>query len=74
MTSTSAFSIGDKVRFNHHCGTEYLQSKTAVVTDVGTTRITIKLDQPVGRFVQVSNGISQAVEVDVPPTIVDRVK
>ena len=70
---TSAFEIGDKVRFNSHCATEYIQNKTAVVTNVGRARLTVMFDEPIGRFIRVENGITKSVEVDVPPSIIDHV-
>lgn len=67
------FEVGDKVKFNKHCGTQYLQDKFAVVTNVSRSRITVAFEEPIGRFVHVENGIAKPVEVDVPPTIVDPV-
>ena len=73
MSSTSAFKIGDRVRFNKHCATEYLHERTAVVTSVGKVRLVIEFDEPVGRFVRVEKGIAKSVQVEVPPSIVDHV-
>lgn len=70
---TSAFKIGDKVRFNSHCATKYVQDRTATVTNVGKARLTVMFDEPVGKFIRVENGITKSVEVDVPPSIVDHV-
>jgi hypothetical protein len=68
------FEVGDRVKFNSHCGTEYLRDRSAVVTEVGQARITVAFEEPIGRFVRVENGLAKPVEVEVPPTIVDLVK
>lgn len=73
MTRTERFNVGDKVQFNEFCGPKSLVGQTAVVTNVGKTRLSILLDRPIGRFVRTEFGIVKPVEVQVPPTVVDHV-
>lgn len=68
------FHIGDLVRINDYCGTPHLRGATAVVIGRARTKLTITLDKPVGRFVQVVDGISRSVDIKVPPSIVDVIR
>ena len=66
------FGIGDKVKFNSHCGTRYLVGHTARVVGMKRTKIVVKLDKPMGRFAHVSStGVLESASITVPIAIVD---
>lgn len=71
--STDDFDIGCRVVLNSLCGTAYIRGAHATVVDMTKKKLTIKLEKPVGRFVRVVNGITESAEINVPPSIVDRV-
>ena len=71
---TSAdFMIGDKVRLNDRCGTRYLIGETAQVVAKRRTKVVIKLDKPMGRFVQVKDGTPESSMITVPVSIIDKI-
>ena len=67
------YMIGDRVRFNDYCGTKYLRDHTAVVVRRRRAKLDVILDEPVGRFVRVENGVTKSAVITVPPSIVDKV-
>lgn len=67
------YMIGDRVRFNDYCGTQYLRDRTAVIVGRRRTKLSVVLDDPVGRFVRVENGMTKSAVVTVPPSIIDKV-
>jgi len=68
------FGIGQKIRFNSMCGTKYLVGSTGTVVGMRRTKIVVKLDTPIGRFVRVdSSGSVTSPEIVVPTSIVDPV-
>ena len=67
------YKIGSNVVFNDFCGTAYLRGHTAVVTGRARTKLTVMLDNPVGRFATYENGAVKSVTIKVPPSIVDLV-
>lgn len=64
------FHVGDAVMFNDQCGTAYLRGAKAVVVGRGRTKLQVKLERPVGRFVS-STGESKVITA--PISIVDLV-
>jgi hypothetical protein len=67
----ASFGLGDKVVFNSQCGTRYIVGHTATVVGMKRTKIVVKLDKPVGRFVRYVNGEAVSPEVTVPAAIID---
>jgi hypothetical protein len=66
------FGVGDKVRFNNNCGTRYLVGHTARVVGMKRTKIVVKLDTPMGRFVRVdASGKAESASITVPISLVD---
>jgi hypothetical protein len=73
--SIDDFSIGDRVVINERCGTKYLRVEVATMDGIRRTKITIKFDNPSGRFVRKnSDGTIYSSDVVVPIEIVDRKK
>lgn len=73
--TNKSYGIGDRVVINNYCGTKYLHGKTAVVVGKNRTKVTIRLEHPVGRFVRYNkDGSTTSVDINVPPSIVDLVK
>lgn len=69
------YKIGDRVKLNDYCGTQYIRGMTATVVGLARTKMTIKLDHPIGRFSHVTpDGRVEGSEVKVPPSIVDLVR
>ena len=69
--STTDFGIGDKVRFNSHCGTRYLVGETARVTGLKRTKIVVQLEKPQGRFARYTPTGTESANITVPISIVD---
>jgi hypothetical protein len=69
----SSYGVGDKVKFNSLCGTKYLHGETAIVTGSARTKLIVKLEKPIGRFVRTIDGKAESVDIRVPPSIVDLV-
>lgn len=67
----AVYGIGDRVRFNSLCGTKYLHGQTAIVTGKARSKIIVKLERPMGRFIRMENGLATSVDIRVPPSIVD---
>jgi hypothetical protein len=66
-----AFGLGDKVIFNSQCGTRYIVGHTATVVGMKRTKVVVKLDTPIGRFVRYVNGEAVSPEITVPVAIID---
>lgn len=72
LKSNTDFGLGDRVRFNEHCGTRYLIGHTATVVGRKKIKLIVKLDAPTGRFARVlPNGQVESANITVPITIVD---
>jgi hypothetical protein len=72
LKKNTDFGLGDKVKFNEHCGTRYLIGHTATVVGRKKVKLIVKLDAPTGRFARVlPNGQVESASVTVPITIVD---
>lgn len=69
--SNTDFGIGDKVRFNNHCGTRYLIGHTATVVGRKKVKLVVKLDDPTGRFVRMTPSGPESAQITVPISIVD---
>lgn len=69
--TNSDFGIGDKVRFNNHCGTRYLIGHTATVVGRKKVKLVVKLDAPTGRFVRMTPSGPESAQITVPISIVD---
>lgn len=73
--TSSEFSIGDRVKINDYCGTKYIRGQYATVVSKARTKITILLDNPIGRFSEIGpGGVVVGAHVKVPPAILDRVE
>jgi ribosomal protein L21E len=73
-TTISDFAVGDRVRVNTYASPQYIHGETGTVVNMHRTKLTMRFDRPVGRFSRVDEkGISHAVEVKVPATIIDKV-
>lgn len=72
-TKITDFGVGDKVKVNSYCGTQYLRGSTATVIGRNRTKLVIKLDRPVGRFIRMVNGVAESSDISVPPTILDKI-
>lgn len=73
-TTISDFAVGDRVRVNTLASPQYIHGETGTVVNMHRTKLTMRFDRPVGRFSRVDEkGISHAVEVKVPATIIDKV-
>ncbi len=59
-------TVGSRVVLNDLCGTKYLRGEKATVTGIRRTKLTIRLDNSVGRFSNVS-------DIVVPINILDLV-
>jgi hypothetical protein len=70
LTNTD-FGIGDKVKFNSHCGTRYLIGHTATVVGRKKVKLVVKLDHPTGRFVRMTPSGPESAQITVPIAIVD---
>ena len=67
-------NIGDKVKVNSYCGTQYLRGSTATVIGMRQKKLLIKLDAPVGRFVRtMADGTRESSDIVVPPSILDKI-
>ena len=68
------FGVGDKVKVNSYCGTQYLRGATATVIGMRQKKLLIKLDAPVGRFVRtMADGTRESSDIVVPPSILDKI-
>lgn len=67
------YMVGDRVKFNDYCGTKYLHGEYAVITGKRRTKVTVKLERPVGRFARYENGEYVATDIIVPVSIIDKV-
>ena len=73
-TKMTDFGIGDKVKVNSYCGTQYLRGSTATVVGIRQKKLLIKLDAPVGRFVRtMADGTKESSDIVVPPSILDKI-
>lgn len=72
LKSNTDFGLGDKVKFNEHCGTRYLIGHTGTVVGRKKIKLIVKLDKPTGRFARVlPNGQVESASITVPISIVD---
>jgi hypothetical protein len=69
----TGYGIGDRVKFNSYCGTQYLRDREAVVVGIKKKKLMVRLEKPVGRFVRYVDGVATSVDISVPPSIVDLV-
>lgn len=68
------FGIGDRVVLNDLCGTRYLVGASATVVSKKRTKVVIRLDKPMGRFVRVgADGQPESSDITVPVTILDKI-
>jgi hypothetical protein len=68
------FNIGDKIRLNELCGTQYIRGETGYVVSKRRTKVVIKLDRPVGRFVRVAaDGTAESSDITVPVALLDKI-
>lgn len=65
------FGVGDKVVFNSSCGTRYLVGHTATIVGRKRTKVVVKIDNPVGRFVRHTPEGPVSADVTVPIAIID---
>jgi hypothetical protein len=59
-----SYQIGDRVKFNTRTRPEYLQGSLATITEIRRTRVSVKLDKPVGRFWG---------QINTHPTLIEKV-
>lgn len=71
--SANDFGLGDKIRFNSYCGVSYLRGQQGVVVGRSGSKVTVKLSNPIGNYVEYVDGKWQGSEVLVPPSIIDLV-
>lgn len=71
--SSDEYFVGDRVRFNDLSGTKYIRGEYATIVAKRRTKVTVKLERPVGRFARYENGEYVAVEIVVPVSIIDKV-
>jgi hypothetical protein len=69
------YDIGARVRFNESTGTRYMVGQYATISGKNRTKVTVRLETPMGRFARV-NPITREIEssnVTVPISIIDLV-
>jgi len=69
------YNIGARVRFNESTGTRYMVGQYATISGKNRTKVTVRLETPMGRFARV-NPITREIEssnVTVPISIIDLV-
>jgi hypothetical protein len=69
------YNIGARVRFNESTGTRYMVGQYATISGKNRTKVTVRLETPMGRFARV-NPVTREIEssnVTVPISIIDLV-
>lgn len=68
----SDFNVGDRVKFNEQTGTRYMVGQYATVVSKNRTKLVVRLETPMGRFIRVdSTGNVKSADVTVPAGIID---
>jgi hypothetical protein len=73
--SIDDYNIGSRVRFNESTGTRYMVGQYATVSGKNRTKVTVRLETPMGRFARVNSttGTVESANVTVPISIIDLV-
>ena len=71
--STTDFGLGDNVVLNSVCGVNYLRGQPGVVVGKTSSRVVVKLTNPVGNYAKYVDGKWEASEIRVPPSVIDQV-
>ena len=69
------YNLGARVRFNESTGTRYMVGQYATISGKNRTKVTVRLETPMGRFARV-NPVTREIEssnVTVPISIIDLV-
>jgi hypothetical protein len=69
------YDIGARVRFNESTGTRYMVGQYATISGKNRTKVTVRLETPMGRFARVNptTGKVESSNVTVPISIIDLV-
>jgi hypothetical protein len=69
------YDIGARVRFNESTGTRYMVGQYATISGKNRTKVTVRLETPMGRFARVNPGTGkvESSNVTVPISIIDLV-
>ena len=69
------YDIGARVRFNESTGTRYMVGQYATISGKNRTKVTVRLETPMGRFARVNptTGAVESSNVTVPISIIDLV-
>jgi hypothetical protein len=69
------YNIGARVRFNESTGTRYMVGQYATISGKNRTKVTVRLETPMGRFARVNptTGAVDSANVTVPIAIIDLV-
>lgn len=62
--TNSTYGIGDRVEFNNLCASKFLLGSKAIVVGKSKKRLTVKLDNQVGKY-------DKATDISVEPSMVD---
>lgn len=67
------FVVGDRITINERCGTKYLRGEIGSVVGIRRTKVTVRFDNPKGRFAR-TNSVGQVISADVivPLEILDK--
>lgn len=66
------YGVGDRVKFNELTGTRYMVGQYATIVSKNRTKVVVRLETPMGRFMKVDqNGNIQSANVTVPLSIID---
>lgn len=73
--SIDDYNIGSRVRFNESTGTRYMVGQYATISGKNRTKVTVRLETPMGRFARVNptTGTVESANVTVPISIIDLV-
>ena len=69
--TTSDFGLGDRVMFNDHCGIPNLRGQPAAVIGLSSTRVAVKLENPVGNYARYVDGKWIGGEMRTLPNAID---
>jgi len=69
------YDIGARVRFNESTGTRYMVGQYATISGKNRTKVTVRLETPMGRFARINptTGKVESSNVTVPISIIDLV-
>lgn len=74
LRTTEFFEVDDVVEFNDLCGTPYLRGQRGKVVAKSRVKVAVQLEQPIGRFVDNSNGEIKPAKIYVQPSVIDHVR